>query len=109
LPLEDEQSVPPPQTGGTLGVSIGKPVRYLGRRIGGQSQTSPFDTGSPASPFVPSQNQNSPMGLPGLIAATLARSDPPEPNQLVPSPPYDAPRGFTNNDPEQPWFFQGWR
>jgi hypothetical protein len=109
LPLEGEQSVPSPQTGGMLGASSDKPVRYLGRRIAGQSQTSTFDTGTPASPFVPSQNQNSPMGLPGLIAAALARSDPPELNQLVPSPPYDAPHGFTNNDPAQPWFFQGWR
>lgn len=97
-----------PQTGGTLGGSSGTPVRYMGRRIADQPRASAFDTGAPALPFGPPQNPNSPGGLPGLIAA-LARRDPPHPNPLAPSLPDDASRGFTNDDPAQPWFLQGWR
>ena len=108
LPLEREPLAPQPQTGGTLGFN-GTPVRYLGRRIAGQPQASAFNTGASAPSLVPSSNQNYPGGLPGLIAVALARSDPSDPNPLVPSLPDDVPRGFTSDDPAQPWFLQSWR
>ena len=110
LPLEREPLAPQQQTGGTPDGSNGRPVRYLGRRIAGQPPAaSAFDTDAPALPLVPSSNQNSAGGLPGLIAAALARSDPSDPNPLVPSLPDDASRGLANDDPAQPWFLQGWR
>jgi hypothetical protein len=46
---------------GTRGVTGAKPERYLPRRVTGQSDVSAFDTGAPAVPFIPS-DENSASG-----------------------------------------------
>jgi hypothetical protein len=44
---------------GARGVISAKPERYLARRATGQSEVSAFDTGVPAVPFIPSDDNSS--------------------------------------------------
>jgi hypothetical protein len=44
---------------GTRGVTGAKPERYLARRVTGQPETSAFDIGAPAVPFIPSEENPS--------------------------------------------------
>ena len=47
---------------GTPGVTVAKPERYLARRVTGQPEVSPFHTGAPAVPFIPSDDNSSSPG-----------------------------------------------
>lgn len=46
---------------GDRAASPSKPGRYLGRRVAGASETSPFDNGAPAMPFVVGNNPFPPV------------------------------------------------
>lgn len=67
----------------TRGVTSAKPERYLARRVTGQSEVSAFDTGVPAVPFIPSDENSSP---------SRSTSLPDRFGNWTSSPPVSAPR-----------------
>ncbi len=85
-----------------------KPVRYLSRRVVDPSRAPAADSREPAPPLAPSDSPNYVGGLAGRIAA-LAGIDLQHPTQFAPPPLDDGRRGFYRDDPQQPWFVQGWR
>jgi hypothetical protein len=57
-----DQFAQQPETADASGGAGSKPVRYLSRRIAGQPDGSVFDTGAPAVPFVPPDQNLVPAG-----------------------------------------------
>jgi hypothetical protein len=90
---------PPPTSAG------GMPVRILGRSIAGQPQASALDAAAPFAPLAPSEDANFSGGLLGRLTA-LAGLDSQNPTQPAPPPLDDQLRGFSRDDPAQPWFAQ---
>jgi len=93
----------PPNFEGSMGDLIMNRIRSLREQAGSNPQASASDTGAPAAPLVPPDNQNFSGGLPGRIAA-LAGIDPMNPTQFAPPPLDDQLRAFYRDDPA--WFLQ---
>ena len=78
---------------GTRGVTGARPERYLARRVTGQSKVSAFDTGVPAVPFIPSDENSSP---------SRSTSFPDRFGNWTSSPPVSAPRATYSLRRHQP-------
>jgi hypothetical protein len=89
-------------TGGSPSVADSKPVRYLSKRVVGRPEASAFDTGSPAVPFVPSNEDilshpQNPFAYRFGGSSSPAGFTPRNPNLPVPQPDPGTPRGMIDS------------
>jgi hypothetical protein len=95
---------------GPRAVAGGKPERYLARGVAGQSEISAFDTGAPAVPFIPSE-ENPPSGRSisfvnrfGNWTSSPPISAPRATYQPAPAP-AEEPPGIVTSKPKPDWPF----